>query len=50
MEFYMRILQKKRHQTIYTSITAKTSADLVILSNCHLVIFISESQSFGSIE
>ncbi len=42
MEFYMRILQKKRHQTIYTSITAKTSADLVILSNCHLVIFISE--------
>ena len=50
MEFYMRILQKKRHQTIYTSITAKTSADLVILSNCHLVIFISESLSFGSIE
>lgn len=35
MEFYMRILQKKRHQTIYTSITAKTSADLVKLSSCH---------------
>lgn len=50
MEFYMRILQKKRHQTIYTSITAKTSADLVKLSSCHLVIFISESRSFGSIE
>lgn len=50
MEFYMRILQKKRHQAIYTSMTAKTSADLVKLSNCHLVIFISESQSFGSIE
>lgn len=38
MEFYMRILQKKRHQAIYTSITAKTSADLVKLSSCHLVI------------
>ena len=33
MEFYMRILQKKRHQAIYTSMTAKTSADLVKLSN-----------------
>lgn len=50
MEFYMRILQKKRHQAIYTSMTAKTSADLVKLSSCHFVIFISECRFFWSIE
>lgn len=28
----------------------KDTKNLVILSNCHLVIFISVSRSFGSIE